>query len=128
MEDQSSIELLLKNIIKIVDKLEKDVATKNERYTYEFESLRAEIAKLSVFSRYEEVLDVLASNVSPNGLKKLIEDVDRHEKFITAQEASAKEASGWSGRAWAVGGPIAIFILGVIWFFVKYVLSGGTLK
>lgn len=123
-EKEGSIGLLLRNILDIINRLEKEVAENDDSYQKEFARLREEIAKLHSFVEYQEILDVLRSNVSPQGLKKLLEDIDAIVKEKEQEKGRKEEASSWKNRAWAISIPLVIFLLGIAWFIIKAVLSG----
>lgn len=79
--DQKSVELLLKNILDILDKLEKKVAANDDKARLEFEALRKEIELVSVLLDHQELVEILGQNVSPEGMKSLISDVKENTDF-----------------------------------------------
>ena len=147
--DAKSIEILLKNILDIVNKLDTLVATNDDKTRMEIAELKKDIKKLEELFDHEEILETLSHNISPEGFKDLLVDVRLNSDFrkkcsdvvedvalnTTFRRESIRDAKTmdkvWS-YVWKIGVPLVGFILGIIWwitqtyFFIKPVADTAT--
>lgn len=122
-DKDDSLEYLFDRIFESLDRITSrldNVEGLNDKNMKELEKeIRQARDEMRIFLVHYDILTTLSKNLSPEGLKELIEDTTQLKIFKTTILEREDERKRFKENSLKIGIPLFIFGLGVLWWLVQ---------
>lgn len=122
-DKSNSLEYLFDKIFESLDKVTSRLDKVEDLSDRAIRELEKDIGlareEMKIFLVHYDILSTLAKNLSPEGLRELVEDVISLKNFMTTMKEREEKRRDLRDTLLKIGIPLLIFGLGVIWWLFQ---------